>query len=516
MRRLQSLYEVLYFPICVLIAAFFSLGLGNLLTNQAFSSIIDIRSDFVILIANVLMRLGSFVIVNFPLIFLIRLVARKSGSATTIISAFCGYIAFNVVTMYFARTNLVSTAYSSILGISMTTVGTTTARSTTHYPLQTGLLATFVISAITLASYNGSRIRNEYGFLSFISRDTWCVIRTVVLSMIAGVGSAYVWPYLISVIQKLIDISAADTTNPVNLAIYGVTERILGVLNMATLVRSPFWYGANGGSWISMAGAAVMGDVNIWTAQETAGSIAGMTGRFITPYYVLNLFAVPGFVWSLYFLQTDRLERRRTRMFYVLLTLISLFAGVLLPIELLMLVLSPFLFLCHVLFTGILFGFLQSFHIYLGFFNTGTATLTALPGTLMELLTYISHASLSRNLLGVLIVGIVSFAIYFLFARFYFKYLAADLFHTGVKNTIVKEFVRAVGGVENIKLTHSSAERLIVSLYDPSKLNVAKVRELGASRITETKAGYAFSFGEKSTMIRIGLENFVKSTVRDI
>ena len=239
MRNYRSLYEMLLFPISVLYFATFLLGLGNIITNETFSYIINIDNDFVQLAAECMSRIGTFLLVQFPLIFLIRLSARKAGSATTMISAISGYVAYLVITMYFGNPDLPASAYSSILGLSMTTAGSATVRSGVHYPLQTGIVATAVVAVITLTSYNRSRTRSEYSFFSFISRDTWCVIRTVVLSSIAAVVITVAWPYVVNAIMTAINYISGDTTNPVNLMLYGILERVLSVLNLGTMVRSP-------------------------------------------------------------------------------------------------------------------------------------------------------------------------------------------------------------------------------------------------------------------------------------
>ncbi len=516
MRNYRSLYEMLLFPISVLYFATFLLGLGNIITNETFSYIINIDNDFVELAADCMSRIGSFLIVQFPLIFLFRLSARKAGSATTMISALSGYVAYLVVTMYFGNPDLPASAYSSILGLSITTAGSATVRSGVHYPLQTGIVATAVVAVITLTSYNRSRTRSEYSFFSFISRDTWCVIRTVVLSSIAAVAVTMLWPYAVNAITKAIDYISSDTTNPMNLILYGVLERILSVLNLGTMIRQPFWYGANGGTWISMAGANIAGDVNIWTAQYEAASLSGMSGRFITPYYVINLFAVPGLLLAFQTLQTDRLERRRLRMFYIVVAIISIFSGSLLPLEIMLLLLCPLLYLFHILYMGLLFGVFHAMHIYLGYSYHGTSTLTAMPGTLLEYLSYFQNSAMRNTLLQVAVVGLISFVVYFLFTRFYFKNLALDLFHTGYKDEVIQGTINAIGGIENIKNIHSGTERLIISLYDADKLNVQKLRDLGAVRVMDTKAGYAIGYGARSTMIRIGITDTLKQAVRSI
>ena len=516
MRNYRSLYEILLFPISVLYFAVFLLGLGNIITNETFSYIINIDNDFILLAAECMTRIGSFLIMQFPLIFLFRLAARKAGSATTMISALSGYVAYLIITMYFGSPDLPASAYSSILGLSMTTAGSATVRSGVHYPLQTGIVATAVVAIITLTSYNSSRNRSEYSFFSFISRDTWCVIRTVVLSSIAAVAVSILWPYVVNAVSAAVNYIASDTTNPMNLILYGMLERAMSVLNLGTMVRSPFWYGSSGGTWISMAGANIAGDVNIWTAQYEAASLSGMTGRFITPYYVINIFAVPGLLLAFQTLQTDKLERRRLRMFYIVVAVISILTGSLLPLEITLLLLCPLLYLFHIAYMGILYGVFQAMHIYLGYTYHGTATVTAMPGTLLEYLSYFQNAAMRNTLLQIAIVGAISFVIYFLMTRLYFKRLALDLFHTGYKDEVIKGTIEAIGGIENIKMIHSGTERLIISLYDADLLDVDKLRALGAVRVMDTKAGYAIGYGARSTMIRIGITDYLKQSVRSV
>ena len=514
MQNWHSLYEILQFPIRVILFAVFLLGTGNLLVNDAFSMFISVDNQIVLLLAQAMIRLGTMVIVNYPLIFLIRLVTRRAGSATAIISAFLGYLSYLIMTMYFARTDLPSTAYSSILGISATTLSTTFVQGTVRYPLQTGVIAAGIVAVITLTCYRRSRYHSEFGLFGFISKDTWCVINTCILCAAAGTAVAYVWPLVIQAITYVIDFISSDTTNPINLSIYGIFDRFLTTLNLGSLIKAPFWYGTSGGSWISMSGISIAGDVNIWTNQLNASAISGMTGRFITPYYIVNIFAVPGMLWAIYSIHTDRLERRRLRGYYILFSIISIFMGGALPLEMTLFLLCPLLYLIHIGIVGILYSVFQSMHVYLGFNYTGTNTVAVMPGTLLEYLGYFRNASLYHSLIVVAIVGVICFFGYFLITRLYFQYLALDVFRTGGKQRFVDGTIEAVGGLDNIKLIHSSDTRLVISLYDPTKLNVDRLRELGSLRVYDTKAGHAITFGAASTIIRMGINEKLRNAVR--
>ena len=516
MRNWHTFYEVLKYPIAVLFVAITMIGLGNIFINPAFPVVYLVNNEYIQVFAELFIRFGQFVVQNFPVLVLIRLTTRKSGSATTIISAISGYIMFLVATLFFASPNLPTTAYSSILGLSYTSPTLVAFKNTVRYPLQTGMISAALMAFITLWSFNKSRRKSEFGVFSFISKETFCAIRTVFFGLLAGIGVAYVWTYLVAGIQAVIRFISVDTTNPVNLTLYGIFDRVLADLNLGTMIRQPFWYATNGGSWINSAGMSVTGDVSIWTEQLSANALTGMAGRFITPYYVMNIFAVPAMILSMYFLNTDRMERAKTRMFFILAGLVSIFTGTLLPLELLLLLLCPLLYLFHIGYTGILFGVFQALHVYLGYNSTEGLTSTAMPGTLMEMINYIRYPSLTNSIIIVVIVGVVSAVIYYFVTRLYFKTMSLDVLKTGKKDTMINELINAIGGLDNIKMIHSSIRALTISPFDVNKIDMMKLRKLGAYRLYETRAGLTICFGASATMINDEIRKRMNDSVREI
>lgn len=514
-KRWHALYEILRFPLEVIFFAFILLGLGNLIVNPVYGLSAYFDYDGLIVTGEILQRAGSFAIVNFPLLILFRLVARKSGSSVPIISAFAGFIVFNVATMFMADSNLSSTAYSSILGLSITRSSASSLTGGTHYPLQTGMIGVAVIGAITMFSFSKARKKREFGFFSFVSREESCVILTVVLSLLAGAGCSFVWPYFMKAVNKIISVIASDTGSPANLILYGIMDRLFSVLNLGTMIRQPFWYTVSGGSWVSVAGASVNGDVNVWTSQIEANAVSGLSGRFITPYYLLNLFGIPGMIWAMHSLNTNRADRRRTRFLCITATVVSLLSGCLMPMELLMVVLCPLLFCMHLGVTGILFGVLMSLKICLGFRSTETSTITALPGTLPEFLSYLNVQGLRQTLIWILVIGVVVFFVYYLMTRFYFKNLATGFLDVNKREDLVEETLKALGGTENIRSTDCSISELTVSLYDPDQIDVNALRNLGSFRVYESKDSYHLCFENASVMIRNGIRNALRDSIRD-
>ena len=482
MRNWRSYYEILRFPLEVIFVAVFISGLGNLLTNPALGISAYITNDYVRAAAEMLLQAGRFIIVYFPFIFMIRLVTRRSGSGTTIISAIAGYAIFLYATVFFASSELPVTAYSSVLGISVSHSSIALFNKAVHYPLQTGIIGAIIVASITNWSYNRSRRRNEDGIFGFVSKEASVAIRTLFFCGVAGIAISYVWPFAVNFMQRIIRFITVDTSNPVNLGLYGIMNRLLGVMNLGTWIRAPFWFANNGGSWVNMAGVSIAGDVNIWTAQLQANALVGMAGRFFTPYYILNIFAVPGMIWAMYSMQTDAIQRRKRRIFCLIATAASLFSGILLPLELMTAILCPLLFVFHLGYTGLLYAVCQSLHIYLGYNNTDTAVMSAFPGSLPEYLNYMQYPSLSKTLMYIAIIGAVSMVIYFLVTRLYFKRMAVDLFDSGNK------------------------ERLIMN----------RMKKLGTYRIYESRAGYVICFGAGSTMIRRGIMDAMREGIRSV
>lgn len=511
-KRWRAFYEILKFPISVLFFAWLLLGIGNLIGNPVYGIASYFDYDVLNVAGEILQRTGSFLVVNFPLLFLIRLVSGRNGSSITTMAAFAGFAAFNVVTMLVARSDLSSTAYSSVLGLSITRSSVSKLTSGTHYPLQTGLVGVWVIAWITRFAFSRMKKKSETGV---ISRETGLVLLTVFLSIIAGLVFSFIWPYFVLLVNKGISYIASDITSPVYIGIYGIVDRLFSALNLGTLIRQPFWYTVAGGTWTSVAGASVNGDVNIWTAQVQANAVSGMSGRFITPYYVLNLFAIPGMAVAMYSLTTGRHEKRRMRRLCVLVILVSVFSGCLLPVELFLLFLCPVLFLIHIGLTGCLFAGLESLQIYLGYRSAESSAITALPGTLPEFLSYLNTPGLRKTLLYIVIVGVVMFFVYYLVTRFYFRQMAVGLFDVGKKKSLVDETLKALGGEENIRYTDCSVAQLTVSLYDPQLIDVETLMKLGSYRVYEFNGGYNLCFGNASVMIRNGIRNALRETIRD-
>ena len=513
MRRWKTFFEIVLFPIKVLVIGFVLLGIGEFLVNENFALFYTITNQYILILSRLLILTGRFIIANFPILLVLKFVSKRTNSSATIIMGLTGYVVFIMTTMLFAPTNLPATSYGDILGISYSALNTATGILTTRFPLQTGLFGSFIVGLCTHNAYHISRGKQNYGLFASVDKNSYGVVLNVIFCMLAGIAVALCWQYLDRYMQQVISFVASDITNPINMFIYGIFDRLLSIFYMGSTIREPFWYTALGGSWNSITGEAVLGDVNIWSMIMDQGQSALSYGRFITPYYVLNIFAIPGMLLGMFTIYTDKIRRNRLVAFLFFLIIVSVLTGTLLPVEIFLLFLCPLLLLFHIIYTGLLFGVFEYLGVYLGFNYSGDVT-TALPGKLVDYLVLLRSVDYFRTLRLIFIVGLVSFVVYFLVTRIYFKYLSFDLFDLGKKKEMVSGFTDAVGGIENIRMTNASPYRLIVQIVDIDKIDLVKLQRLGATRVSRTRAGLAFSFGSSSYMIKRLLDKQISASKR--
>lgn len=509
----HSLYDVLKVPLIVILAGIMMVGVGSLLTSSTFDSLYVIDQPVFIMVGRILSSTGAFIVSNFPLFILLRLVTRKAGSSQTVPGALCGYVAFCAATMLVRNTSLPAYAYKEILGISLQIPGTYTSETSVVYPLDTGICGALCTAFVVLFLY---RRKHKGGKAQWVDKPGWSFFMTIVLCALLGCAIAFLWPYFYAVIARIITVITVDTANPVNLSLYGVTDRLLSILNLNTLIRTPFWYTGSGGSWISESGTSIAGDVSIWTAQTSSGLFTGMSGRFITPFYVLNIFAVPAFLWAVFSVQNERTEKKKLLFPVFVLTVFSVFTGILLPVELFLAVFCPLLFIIHCAMSGLLFALMQSLQIYIGYNAPGGLSSGIMPGSLMELFTYLSNPGMQEKLTGFLVVGIITALLYFVVTRFYFRHMAVDLFHTGKKEKMIDAMEEALGGAANIHRVASMYDTVHVDVFETGKVSVDRLLEAGAIYVDRAGDRYVLHIAEASTMIRIGLEKKRQAVVRDV
>ncbi len=499
MTRFNSQLELLRFPLKILLMGFIMLGLGLLLQNDNFAIFYTITNPIILVITEFLIKIGSFIVSNFPLIVVIKLVSRRTNSYVPILMAITGYAVYLIATMMFASNALPEFAFSNILNINYVSFTASNFTQVIRYPIQTGLIAAFVVGWCTRTSYKISR-RRDHSYFNVIEEDTVALIYNFIFCALAGILVAIGWTYVFDVLLDLISYIAQDITGPFNLMLYGFFERVLNVFGLAELIREPFWYGSFSGSWVTLTGETIIGDVSIWNAMMNSGISPSGFGRFITPYYVLNIFIYPAILIGFWILYTDKSDKTRKFPLLVLAIIASILLGSMMPIELVLLFLCPLLLIIHFGLVGALFATLNMIGANLGFAYDGS-TQTALPGTLFDFAIHLRDPDIFPKLMNILLVGSIFFAIYILVILFYFKFLATDLIQTGQVKKTVTRFEEVIGGYDNVSSISASPFKLVVKVRNTGSVDRDGLFELGTDRITESKDSFTLMLGQKSIMI---------------
>lgn len=515
MRRWHSFLEIVQFPLKTLFVSTIFMGLGGLLLNPNLATIVSIDNRWVLTFAELLRYFGGMMIILFPLLVLIKALSKRYEDSVPVYIGIVGYVALHITTMFFSLGRLQPSAYYPVLGISVDLADIFLPGSGIIYPIQTGIISAVYLINVTRFCYHRSRKATDHGLLPFVDKDTWAAIEVILFSILGGIGISYLWPFLLQVTDFVFRFIASDITNPVNLFFYGVTERILAALSMSRLIREPFWFGVFGGSWIDNMGNNFLGDVAVWTAQRASGIYSLGFGRLITPYYVLNIFAVPAFLIAAYQTFTDKINKRRYFSFLLFAITLSILFGTLLPVEIYMLVATPLLYVIHLFTTGLLFATFEAFSVSVGYTYSGLE-LVATPASLIDLAIFWRNPMMQRSLTIILLVGVVMFIFYYFVTRTYYRKIAVDAMNIGIKEKQIQAIIEAFGGLNNMRMAHSSPNRLTILPYDKSLVDFKRVHLVGLYKIVETRAGYSMAFGSCSYMLRSDLVRRMRQQQRQL
>ncbi|MBP5279827.1 MAG: hypothetical protein J6Z03_05020 [Erysipelotrichaceae bacterium] len=495
MKKIMSLYESCKTPIRVAYVGFLFISFGFLIQNESVNVFYTFRSNIILFLGELFLRIGELIIMNLPLIFMLNIVCKRANNASPVVMALVGYFVFVVTTMLFANQSMNSLAYSSGFGVNSVFNIATGSR----LPLETGMIGSIMVAYATRVAFILSRHRSSFSITNIFSKDTAGIIYNFIFCFILGIAVSYVYPIVFSYLQRGIRFIGADLMDPLRIGIYSVTDRCLSIVGLNNIIRYPFWYTSAGGSYSnSLTGQSVLGDVNIWTYLKSSNASYVGAGRFITPYYVINMFMIPAFFLGTLFSMSDSRQRNGFAVIFICGVILSIVAGNPLPSELLMLTTSPFLLLTYLVLVGLVSGTLVNFEAFLGFSSKITNTTIAMPGSFADFIINIRNASLFSTIRIILIVGVIAFIAMFTLTMFYYRFIAFDFTNSGTGKRTVKDLIEAAGGKDNIIKAGSGLFCLNIDILDPEKISIEKIQEIGLRRVVETRSGLSFELGTSS------------------
>ncbi len=509
MRRWNSFSELIYFPLEVLYISTIVLGITGFILGQNFQIYFSINQPIIQSTIDMLRYLSGTLVQYFPLLFLLRAAYRRSEDGMVVLAALLAYISFHVGIMFFAQTNLPSDVYSAVLGIQANASLLSTKTSGVLIPFHTGLIGALIVLYITRTVAKKLKKRAPYSVFSFVDKNVSIVISSMLYSILAGIGIAFIWPNFIAFITNIFMFISKDLNNPINLFIYGFVNRSLSILNFSHWMNQLFWFTNLGGNWIDPLGTVHAGDVGMWTAQLMRNVSGFTSGKLITPLYILNLFAVPAFILAAFQTYTDKLVHNRLIPFVIFAVLASIFFGTLLPIELFLLFTAPLLFMFHLFFTAILYAILPMFGAIIGYSFSGNVII-ATPGSLIDLLVLIRNPIYQKTIVILLFIGLMTFLLYYAVASYYYRKGAISIINPKEKGIVIGELLDSIGGIGNIRLANSSIGKVIIQVYNREIVDFSKIHHR-ANKIVDTRAGFAISYGASSYMIYSVLKGIKES-----
>ncbi len=509
MAKWHSLLEYFQFPLKVLFFATVLLGIGNSVVNPNITYLWEVDNEIIIMICEMMRYCGGFLIKIFPLLVYLVVFTRK-------FEGFVSYIIISLVILFLEQTDAAAYFYDNMLGIRINFDSSSIFKEMVRIPYNTGIFSLLAAYGITMYSYLKSRHYTMHGILSFIDHDAWAMLLCVVFSILCGVVFAYGWPLVIHIINYFHEFLAADLLNPMNLFLYGISERLSAIFGLQEIPRNVFWLGEMGGTATDNFGVLYQGDVNTWYAYQNLHIVTTNSGYLITPYYIINIFLIPGFLLGYYSMVNSGKDKRRYFPFFLLAIVLSVLCGNALPMEILMLILSPMLYLLYIFTVGFLYAGCEMLGAAIGFWfkgslsATGGTLMVASPGSFFDLLPCFRNPDLTYSISVVVGLGIVVFVIFFLATRLYFGRLAIGLFHFGNANEVTERVLTSLGGLENIKSVSSTPDKLTVALAQRDKVNFNGLREEGAYLILESKEGYLIRLGNLSTIVAKNIKKRLK------
>jgi phosphotransferase system glucose/maltose/N-acetylglucosamine-specific IIC component len=479
-KQWYALLDSMKLPLAVLLIGHLLMGLN----------VITVNNTLVSTMLETLKYIGYFMVDLLPLIVIIAYFGRKFEDSAPVNAGILCYLILNVITMFFSRSSLASYFYTDLFSLGLDA-------DTTIRPLNMGLLASVIVIFIVNFTYRSSRKRYNYGILPFISNDVWFLISAMLFTGIAGALIVWQYPTIARFVVKCMRFVAVNNTNPASLFLYSLYDKVMSLTGLHGIVEKGFWFGEFGGSWVDSSAVSYVGDASIWNAQIAADTLAKGVGRYSTNYYVVNLFMIPALLLGYLLTIRDKFELRRTWGTCLVGLVCSLLCGSALPVELTLLFIAPGLLGIHVILSSLSSMALALLNVQLGFTVTAGSNYAS-AGTLLDFIRYFRAASLHSVALKVLIVGAICFVVYLLLVFLYYRFMSQDFLDSEEGKREMKAFVKALGGLNNIKMLTYSPLSIIAVLHDNEKLDPKALLETRAFLVKERYFGYHIEYGPGS------------------
>ncbi|WP_342607346.1 N-acetylglucosamine-specific PTS transporter subunit IIBC [Vibrio tritonius] len=378
-------------------------------------------------------------------------------------------------------------------------------------------------------SYNAFHNTRLPEWLAFFSGKRLVPIVAGVFSVIAGAILGQIWPS----IQSGLDSLAHGIANSGSIGefAYGLLNRALIPVGLHHVLNSYFWFGMGSCQEVLVSGAHSMGQAlpaltklcvdptlakslvagqehtfqfnNVVTPEVTAvvnqvtetvktgdlnrffgGDLSA--GKFMNGFFPVMMFGLPGAALAMY-LAAPAEKRSQVGGVLFSVAFCAFLTGITEPLEFLFVFLAPALYALHAVFTGLSLVVANMFGTLDGFgFSAG-------------LIDFVLNWGLATKPVTLLVIGIVFFFIYFVTFSFAIKVFklktpgreddAASESSASVakqsKDGLAKQYLKALGGHENLANIDACITRLRLTVNDMSVIDEQTLKSLGAMGVVK-------------------------------
>jgi len=454
----QKVGKALMVPVATLPAAAILMGIGYWIDPVAWGG----NSA----LAAFLIKAGAAIIDNMSVLFAVGVAygmsKDKDGAA-----ALSGFVGFLVVT-----TLLSPGAVAQIQGIDPAAVPAAFGKINNQF---VGILVGIVSAEI----YNRFSSVELHKALAFFSGKRLVPILTSFAGILIAFVLMYIWPAIYGGLVHFGE--SIQGMGSVGAGIYAFFNRLLIPVGLHHALNSVFWFDVAGINDIPnfLGGAKSI-------AEGTA--TVGVTGMYQAGFFPIMMFGLPGAALAIY--HTAKVENKeKVASIMIAAGFASFFTGVTEPLEFSFMFLAPALYVVHAALTGISVFIAASMQWIAGFgFSAGLVD--------MVLST---RNPLAVNWYMLIIQGIVFFAIYYfvfraVIVKFNLKTPGREDDEDeegstvgGSKETgeLAKQYLKALGGHENLENIDACITRLRLTLKDTSVISEKQLKALGAMGVVK-------------------------------
>lgn len=464
------------------------LGLGTMMQNENFIEVIPFLENGVIAsIASLLTTIGNLILGNLHIMFAVAIAEGLSEHDG--VAAFSGALGFLVF----------NTAIGNIMGITAETVAADSNMYTTILgipTLQTGVFGGVVVGLATAFIYKRFKNTKLPAALAFFQGKRFVPIIMVLAAIVLAIPFVIIWPVIQEGILALGELTTSSL-NPVALWLYGVLNRLLIPFGLHHLIYPVTYFQL--GTYTTLAGETVNGDLNIFLAQMADG-VDITAGAFCGGCYLFPAFCVAA---ALAIAKTAKPENRKKTLGLFSAGIVTIIlTGITEPIEFVFLFTCFPLYVIHSLFMALSFPILNVLGVHVG---------STFCGGLMDLLIYGVFQNAPRWWLIIplnIVIGVIYYFIFkFIIVKFNFKTPGREdeevqkIEAVQDVDELAVRILEKLGGKENIISLDACATRVRVQLKSKKGIDKNSFVELGANGVIEVGDGLQIVYGIQAAAI---------------